>query len=98
MEMCQKWRLSGDLGLPSLDEEKIILEFHSKEEAIWGFENGYKSFRHVYSCARTMDPKRGLCEGDRFFGEVVGEDRRATSLSMGDGDFGTSRRRLRWVS
>ena len=47
MEMCQKWKLSGDLGLPSLDEEKIILEFHSKEEAIWGFENGYKSFRHV---------------------------------------------------
>ena len=33
-EMCQKWRLSRDLGLASLGEEKILLEFYSKEEAI----------------------------------------------------------------
>ena len=45
-----------------------------------------------------MNPKRGLCEGDRFFGGVVGEDGRATSPSMGDGDFGIVGRRLWWVS
>ena len=43
-EMCKKWRLSGDLGLANLGEEKFLLEFHSKEEAIRVLKSSTKHF------------------------------------------------------
>ena len=60
-EMCRKWGLKGFLGLAKWGDEKFLLEFESKGEALWVMQRGERNFRKFKVKLNLWEPEEGCC-------------------------------------
>ena len=60
-EMCRKWGLKGFLGMAKWGDEKFLLEFESKGEALWVLQRGERNFRKFKVKLNLWELEEGCC-------------------------------------